>query len=238
MAAVVASSLSSCAALPAIRFKKGRSLQSDGLKQRPAAPLVPRSLPAALRHAGRQAVRMCASTAAATDGYYEEQVAMASSTDNSDHSRRALLVAAGVGGAVASAKLLQGTDAAKLYEEIQNVNDALCTALSKQRWTEFASYFTEDCRLLVSGRDVIAGREDLIKFSTEYARHSGAVNSQVSIDELIPLENATAALERGSYQTVSEQGNTVDLGRYLCFWRKVNGSWLIFSQANVSDYIW
>lgn len=126
----------------------------------------------------------------------------------------------------------QKLDKNTLKAEIVEANQSWMEAVKKKDADALAALYAEDALVLPPNVPAIKGRAGAKSF---FGNAMGAgireirlVTEEVDGDE----ENA---IEKGAYEMKVDGDMTVDRGKYLVHWRKVNGEWRLYQDMFNSD---
>jgi len=114
-----------------------------------------------------------------------------------------------------------------LTEQIRQREEALASAIAQRSIPAALALYTAEAQLLPEGAPTFKGWEEIARF------FEGVFAQGVVAAKFVTLDvegNASEASEVGAYElyaATSEGTVTVDRGRYLVLWRKVDGHWMI-----------
>ncbi|MGB8704307.1 MAG: nuclear transport factor 2 family protein [Gillisia sp.] len=115
---------------------------------------------------------------------------------------------------------------------IENNSKAMENAIKNGDIDEFASYYTQDAMLKLSGKASVEGR-DAIKNANLSMTDQG-MELRIQSQEIYSMDGY--ATDLGTYEIYTPDGQKVDEGNYATIWKKVDGKWLIYrdlvSSAN------
>lgn len=126
----------------------------------------------------------------------------------------------------------QKTDKNELKESIMKANQEWMDAVRQRDADAVAAMYTGDALLLAPNTPAIHGEEGVKSF------FSGAINSGVQNIKLVTEEvdgDGQTAIEKGTYEMMVEGDKVVDKGKYLVYWKNVNGKWMFHRDMFNSD---
>ena len=87
--------------------------------------------------------------------------------------------------------------------------------------------YTEDGKIFAPNSEVVSGHAAIAKLISQYLKFG----IKKFTDETTALYgNEDNLIEEGNYFMGDEKGNTIDKGKYIAIWRKVNGDWKMYSD--------
>lgn len=135
---------------------------------------------------------------------------------------------------LASALLIscsQSPDQNSLKSEIEKSNQEFMKAVAAKDGDAVTRLYTEDARLMFAHSPAIEGRQN-IKASFEQTLDAGVTGINIMTEEVTGTNDF--AIESGRYE-IQAGDKTVDKGRFLVHWKKVDGKWLLHRDMPSSD---
>lgn len=87
--------------------------------------------------------------------------------------------------------------------------------------------YTQDGKIFAPNSDVVVGHAAIAKLMSQYLKFG----IKKFTDETTALYgNEDNLIEEGNYYMGDEKGSTIDKGKYIAIWRKVNGDWKMYSD--------
>ena len=125
----------------------------------------------------------------------------------------------------------QPVDQAAIKSEIEKVNQEFANAVSARNTDALTQLYTEDARLMFPHMPAVRGRENIKGFFKQ-SFDAGITGIKLTTEEV----NATNefAIEFGRYELFAGE-QTIDEGKYLVEWRKVDGKWLLHQDMPSTD---
>jgi ketosteroid isomerase-like protein len=118
-------------------------------------------------------------------------------------------------------------DMVAIRKIIDEKNNEFAKAFVSGDSASMLSNYTTDAKLFPPNSDAVAGKEAIAAVISEYLKYG-----------IKEFKDETTALY-GAGDNVVEEGNlfmgdgkdkTIDKGKYICIWRKVNGEWKVSSD--------
>lgn len=126
----------------------------------------------------------------------------------------------------------RSADKSELKADIEKANEEWMSAVKNQDASAVAGMYAEDAFILPPNAPAIQGREGVKNF------FSGAMGSGIKDVRLVTQAvdgNSEIAIEKGSYEMMSDDGKVVDKGKYLVHWKNVDGKWMFQHDMFNSD---
>ena len=125
----------------------------------------------------------------------------------------------------------QTIDQGSLKSEIERANQAFMQAVSDKSADAVGALYTENARLMFPNMPTIQGRENIKGFFLQ-AIESGISGIKLTTEEVAGTNDL--AVELGRYEMLAG-GQTVDEGKYMVEWKKVDGKWLLHKDMPSTD---
>ena len=126
----------------------------------------------------------------------------------------------------------RSADKSELKADIEKANQEWMSAVKNQDASAVAGMYAEDASILPPNAPAIQGREGVKNF------FSGAMGAGIKDIRLVTEAvdgNSEIAIEKGTYEMMSDGGKVVDKGKYLVHWRNVDGKWMFQQDIFNSD---
>lgn len=120
-----------------------------------------------------------------------------------------------------------GSTVAAAENEISENTRLMETALNDGDYQRFASFFSEDAILKLSGSEPFKGREAIAQAHKPMAENGMQI--ELTSEEKFPGEDFVT--EMGSYKINTPDGQQVDFGSFMTLWKNDNGEWKIFRDV-------
>ncbi len=89
------------------------------------------------------------------------------------------------------------------------------------------NHYTTDAKLFPPNTDEVIGRDAIAAVVSQYLKYG----IKEFKDETTALYgNGDNIIEEGNLFMGDGKGNTIDKGKYICVWRKVNDEWKVYSD--------
>jgi ketosteroid isomerase-like protein len=110
---------------------------------------------------------------------------------------------------------------------IEEKNDAFAKAFVTGDSASVVNAYTEDGKIFPPNSDAVIGRSAIAAMISQYLKYG----IKKFHDETTSLYgNEDNLIEEGTYFMGDDKGNTIDKGKYIDVWRKINGDWKIYSN--------
>jgi ketosteroid isomerase-like protein len=118
-------------------------------------------------------------------------------------------------------------DINSMKKTIEEKNNEFAKAFVTGDSARLVNAYTEDGKIFPPNSDAVIGRAAIAGLISQYLKF-GIKNFH---DEITALYgNEDNLIEEGNYFMGDDKGNTIDKGKYIDVWRKVNGDWKIYSN--------
>ncbi len=114
------------------------------------------------------------------------------------------------------------TQTANTQADIKKVNDQISHHFADGDSADFAAHYTENGMLLPPGSDFIRGKQAITHF-WQSIMDMGIRKVKLDIKEVETMGDT--AIEMGQFTLGSEDGRTVDKGKYIVEWKHESGQW-------------
>ncbi|WP_372920046.1 DUF4440 domain-containing protein [Salegentibacter sp.] len=119
------------------------------------------------------------------------------------------------------------TDPAEVEDQIHEKTGKMVEKLNSGDHEGFASYFSEDTNLKITGAEPFSGREAVAKAHQPMTEN--AMQLELNSEEF--FHHGEYATEMGSYQIFTSDGEEADYGNFMTLWKNVGGDWQIFRDV-------
>ena len=116
--------------------------------------------------------------------------------------------------------------------EIKAQNDKLSASFKKGDVASCLTLYAEDGCFLAPNAETFRGK-DQIKIFLQGAMDAGLKELNLTTHELEIMGDS--AIEVGAYELLAEGGVQADIGKFMVFWKKIEGSWLLYRDIINSD---
>jgi uncharacterized protein (TIGR02246 family) len=118
-----------------------------------------------------------------------------------------------------------------LQDEITAANKKFMSFFDNGDAKGVSSLYTEDCKIMPTGMPMQTGRDAVAKVFGSVMTDMGAKKVILAIQEVGPLTpGPDMAYERSTYEFFDDKGATIDNGKYVVIWKKVNGEWFLYTD--------
>ena len=118
-------------------------------------------------------------------------------------------------------------DVNAMKKTIEEKNNEFAKAFVTGDSASLVNAYTEDGKIFPPNSDAIIGRTAIAGLISQYLKFG----IKKFHDETTALYgNEDNLIEEGNYFMGDDKGNTIDKGKYIDVWRKVNGDWKIYSN--------
>jgi len=118
-----------------------------------------------------------------------------------------------------------GPTKAEVKKAISQQNKVFMDSFQSSNLDKFASLYTKDGKALPPNMKTVSGREG-IKHMVQGMHNSGISEVDISTDEL-HLEG-NSAIEVGHYKVKIENGQVLDKGKTMVYWKKEGDTWRMY----------
>lgn len=118
-------------------------------------------------------------------------------------------------------------DVNAMKKTIEEKNDAFAKAFVTGDSASVINAYTEDGKIFPPNSDAVIGRAAIAGMISQYLKY-GIKKFHDSTTAL--YGNEDNLIEEGTYFMGDDKGNTMDKGKYIDVWRKVDGDWKIYSN--------
>ncbi len=87
--------------------------------------------------------------------------------------------------------------------------------------------FTEDARVMAPDAEVVTGKADIAKVNEEWVNYGIYEFEEVSTRF---YGSGAHLMDEGNYKLVYGPDSTVEVGKYLNVWKKVDNEWLMYAN--------
>ena len=87
-----------------------------------------------------------------------------------------------------------------------------------------AAQYTEDAQILWEDRPIIAGRKNI---EAEWRKDMGGPGREAKLTTLEVEQSGDLAYETGKLVITAPEGEVIYDGKYICIWKRINGTWRI-----------
>ena len=125
------------------------------------------------------------------------------------------------------------TDSASTFDinamkkTIEEKNNDFAKAFVTGDSASLVNAYTEDAKIFPTNSDAVVGRSAIAAMISQYLKY-GIKKFHDSTTAL--YGNEDNLIEEGIYFMGDDKSNTIDKGKYIDIWRKVNGDWKIYSN--------
>ena len=114
-----------------------------------------------------------------------------------------------------------------MKKTIEEKNDAFAKAFVTGDSATVVNSYTKDGKIFPPNSDAVIGRSSIAGMISQYLKFG----IKKFHDETTALYgNEDNLIEEGNYFMGDDKGNTIDKGKYIDIWRKVDGDWKIYSN--------
>lgn len=118
-------------------------------------------------------------------------------------------------------------DVNAMKKTIEEKNNEFAKAFVTGDSASLVNAYTEDGKIFPPNSDAVIGRPAIAGLISQYLKFG----IKKFHDETTALYgNEDNLIEEGNYFMGDDKGNTIDKGKYIDVWRKVNGDWKIYSN--------
>ena len=118
-------------------------------------------------------------------------------------------------------------DINEMKKTIKEKDDAFSKAFVTGDSASLVNSYTEDGKIFPPNSDAVIGRSAIAGMISQYLKYG----IKKFHDETTALYgNEDNLIEEGNYFMGDGKGNTIDKGKYMDVWRKVDGDWKIYSE--------
>ena len=132
----------------------------------------------------------------------------------------AILIVAALVSTVSPPSLVD--DADTIRKEIEAANKAFSAAYGRGDAKAVAGMYTEPGQLFPPAAQIVAGRAAIEKY-WKSALDSGVKGVELKTTEVFSLGETAA--ETGTYALTGKNGDSLDEGKYVVVWKRVDGQW-------------
>ncbi len=126
-----------------------------------------------------------------------------------------------------SADSVSTFDINAMKKTIEEKDDAFAKAFVTGDSASLVNAYTEDAKIFPTNSDAVVGRAAIAGMISQYLKY-GIKKFHDSTTAL--YGNEDNLIEEGIYFMGDDKGNTIDKGKYIDVWRKVDGEWRIYSN--------
>ncbi len=120
-----------------------------------------------------------------------------------------------------------GFDLVAAQKSIDAENGVFAKAFITGDSAAMVNHYTADGKIFPPNADMVAGRSGIAALVSEYLKYG----IKEFIDSSTALYgNEENLIEEGTFFMGDGKNNTIDKGKYICVWRKVNGEWKAYSD--------
>jgi len=116
---------------------------------------------------------------------------------------------------------------AAMSQQINEKNEAFAKAFTTGDSAAMVNHYTTDGKIFAPNTDMVSGQPAIAALISEYLKF-GIKKFHDSTTALYGTEDNL--VEEGTFFMGDEKGNTIEKGKYLCVWRKVNNDWKVYSD--------
>ena len=106
--------------------------------------------------------------------------------------------------------------------EIRLANEGFTTAFAAQDAGAVASLYTSDGQLLPPNSDFVGG-QDAIRTFWQAVMDAGVAGATLTTVEALGTDSVT--IEIGRYELSAVDGTTIDVGKYIVWWKRTPAGW-------------
>ena len=118
-------------------------------------------------------------------------------------------------------------DVTKMKKVIEEKNDAFAKSFVTGDSAGMVNSYTRDAKLFPPNSPAIIGQSAIAALVSQYLKFG----IKEYRDETTALYgNEANLIEEGNYSMGDGKGNSIDKGKYMVVWRKVDGDWKIYSN--------
>jgi ketosteroid isomerase-like protein len=118
-------------------------------------------------------------------------------------------------------------DPSSVKKTIEEGNKEFAKAFTGGDSAAMVNHYTEDGKIFPPNADAVIGRAAISALVSEFLKFG----IKEFRDETTALYGTEENLvEEGNYFMGDGKGTTLDKGKYICIWRKVNGVWKVYSD--------
>lgn len=119
----------------------------------------------------------------------------------------------------------QGPSKAEVRQAIDHQNQAFMDSFRNSNFNKTASLYTEDGKIMAPNMKTVSGRE-AIEQLMQGMHKSGITEVDLGTDELHLVSDG--AIEVGHYQVKAGNGQVVDNGKSMVYWKKDGNKWYMY----------
>ena len=118
-------------------------------------------------------------------------------------------------------------DVSAMKKVIEEKNTAFAKAFVSGDSAYLVNHYTQDGKLFPPNSEAVVGRAAISVVISEYLKFG----IKEFHDETTALYgNEENLIEEGNYFMGDGKGNTIDKGKYMDVWRKIDGEWKVYSN--------
>lgn len=118
-------------------------------------------------------------------------------------------------------------DSAAMRKVIDEKNNEFAKAFISGDSITMINHYTSDAKLFPPNSAVVIGRNAISDLVQQYLKYG---IKEFKDETMAVYGNGDDVIEEGTLFMGDGKGNTIDRGKYICVWRKVNDGWKVFSN--------